>query len=60
MSESKIKPPLGVIPRKMHDLERYCDLRQAIYRYLCADLQINPAWVEEYNELVRRRLEDKQ
>lgn len=60
MSESNIKPPLGIVPREMHDLERYCDLRKAIYQYLCAELIIDPAWVEEYNELVRKRSGDEQ
>ena len=48
------KPPLGVMPRYIHDEIRRKSLGDAIARYIDAQLPVNPEWVEEYNELVKR------
>ena len=46
--------PLGVIPWRAFYESRRDDLRCAICEYACEGLQVNPEWVEEYNELVER------
>ena len=54
-----IEPPLGLIPKRFHDVffervkeERLNKVRGAIARYYNAGLKINTEWIEEYNELV--------
>ena len=53
----KLKPPIGLMPKNIWDenkkKERLSDLKRAIERYYDAGLQLNPRWVEEYNELVK-------
>lgn len=49
-----VKPPKGIKPRRVHDIERLTALSETIYRYLAAGLEISVEWVEEYNELVSR------
>lgn len=46
-----VKPPLGVMPRRLHDEKRREELQAAIIRYAEAGQPVDPAWVEEYNEL---------
>ena len=56
VSDSAIKPPLGLIPKKFHDkrvkVERLNEVCGAIARYYDAGMKINIEWIEEYNELV--------
>jgi hypothetical protein len=51
-----IRPPLGLIPKKLHDervkVERFNEVCGAIARYYDAGMKINIEWIEEYNELV--------
>ena len=53
---SPIRPPLGLIPKKLYDeqikVERFNEVCGAIARYYDAGLKINIEWIEEYNELV--------
>lgn len=55
MPRKESKPPLGLMPRNIWEQcqreERLRDVREAIVRYLDAELAINPAWLHEYNEL---------
>lgn len=48
------KPPLGARPRYIHEELRRRELREAIAGYMQDGLEVNPEWVSEYNELVRR------
>jgi hypothetical protein len=54
--KDRIKPPLGLTPKKIHDeqvkRERFFEVCTAILSYYHAGLKINIEWVEEYNELV--------
>jgi len=50
-----VKPPLGIIPRKIHDRNREISIGAAICRYLLSRKPIKLEWVEEYNELVNKR-----
>jgi hypothetical protein len=56
VSGSATRPPLGLIPKKIHDervkMERFNEVCGAISRYYNAGLKINIEWIEEYNELV--------
>ena len=59
VSGNAIKPPLGLIPKRFHDVffervkeERLNKVREAIARYYNAGLKIKIEWIEEYNELV--------
>lgn len=53
---SAIKPPLGLIPKKIHDelvtVERFNEVCGAIARYYNAGMKIPIEWIEEYDELV--------
>lgn len=48
------RPPLGLKPRKHHELDRTQDIIDAIRRYMEKDMPIPIEWIEEYNELVGR------
>ena len=48
------KPPIGIMPRRIHDLKRLRALQSVISRYLDADWEISLDWIAEYNELVAR------
>lgn len=50
---SAIKPPLGLMPKKVHDQKRFTDVRDAIARYCEAGLEINIEWIIEYNQLIQ-------
>ena len=52
-----VKPPLGVLPRRIHDEYRLEALSEAISRYVDAQVTIKPEWIEEYNELVKKKEE---
>lgn len=47
------KPPIGVIPKQLHDLYKVSELKNAIKRYIDAGFAIPIEWVEEYNLLLR-------
>ncbi|MCY8692645.1 hypothetical protein MOD48_14980 [Bacillus spizizenii] len=47
------EPPLGVIPKSLHDERRAEDLKAAINRYIDANREIPAEWIEEYNLLVK-------
>lgn len=49
------KPPIGITPRFVHDLQRRVEISEAIERYLFVGQRIPPEWIEEYNELVARK-----
>lgn len=51
------KPPLGLIPRYIHEEQRLSEVGGAIYRCLNEQYTIKPEWIDEYNELILRRNE---
>ena len=51
MGEKK-KPPLGLLPKRIHDEQRLGLVKEAIYRYLEANFAISPEWIVEYNQLI--------
>lgn len=53
MKQSRI-PPLGAIPRFVHDENRIEELQGAISRFIAANRAIPLEVVSEYNELVKK------
>lgn len=49
------RPPLGILPKRIHDSMRLDNLKCAIERYLDVEHKIDMAWIKEYNELVDRK-----
>ena len=60
LQESKIQPPLGLIPKWVRQRQRYFEICEAISRYYNAGLEIPIKWVEEHNEIIKSlKSEDK-
>lgn len=51
MSDIK-KPPLGLIPKEIHDWKRVVEIVMAIERYTDADMPVHKEWVIELKELL--------
>ena len=45
------KPPLGLAPKWVLNIRRRTEIKQAICRYLNANVNIPIDWIKEYNEL---------
>ena len=45
------KPPIGIMPRWLHDEKRAMEIKEAIRRYQAADYPIPIEWVEELKDL---------
>ena len=45
-------PPIGLIPKHIHDSKRFNEVCGAISRYFNAGLKIPVEWIEEYNKLI--------
>ena len=45
------KPPLGLKPRYVHDMERFVEIADAIHRYIASGRSIPDEWVEELNDI---------
>lgn len=50
----KIKPPIGVAPRFIKDMERRTELIEVIERYIDAKCPILLEWIVELNEIHTR------
>jgi hypothetical protein len=48
------RPPLGLIPRYIHEERRYEDVRSAIMERLAQNYPVPPEWIKEYNDLLQR------
>lgn len=48
------KPPIGIKPRYIHDSFRRNEIKDAISRYIQANVKIPLKWVTEYNEIIER------
>ncbi|MGM0971123.1 MAG: hypothetical protein ACQEWR_21440 [Bacillota bacterium] len=51
-----IEPPIGVMPKWIHDERRAEDLAAAIERRISARLEIPIEWFEEYNNLIKHQV----
>ncbi len=45
------KPPLGLMPKKLHDSSRMLEIMNAVIRYFRDCKSVPIEWIEEYNEL---------
>jgi hypothetical protein len=48
------KPPIGVMPRKLHAENRMLDILLAITRYIKVGRQFPGEWIDELNDLNRK------
>lgn len=53
MEEKKTckKPPIGIVPRRIHDDERKIAIFEAMKRYSLNDVAIPTEWIDELMEL---------
>ena len=51
-----IKPPLGLTPRWIRDVERFEEIISAMKRYSQAGMPIPIEWIEEVDELYDRTI----
>ena len=52
--EHQDKPPLGLTPKHIIDLQRVEDIRGAVNRYFAHNKAIPIEWIEEYNQIVTK------
>lgn len=52
--DSKIKPPLGLMPETFHSEARLIDVVNAIERRTSEKIEIPIEWIEEYNRLIKK------
>lgn len=53
-SEEAVKPPLGIVPRRIFDRDRLTDLIKVVDRYNEAQKDIPLEWVMEMMEIINR------
>lgn len=51
--EAKDKPPLGLMPKYLHDEKRFEDIRNAMGRYTDVGKVVPQEWIEEEKELLK-------
>lgn len=51
-ARSLLKPPLGIVPKHLHDARRVGDLQAAITRYKQAGWDVPAAWLTELDDLL--------
>ncbi|MEK5008799.1 hypothetical protein MHI11_16735 [Bacillus sp. FSL K6-3312] len=56
MNDMVKEPPLGIIPKFIHDERRAEDLVAAIERRISARSEIPLEWFEEYNNLIKHQV----
>lgn len=51
--DAGIKPPIGLMPRKIHDAERAKDICECIIRHVNADMmdKIREEWIDELYDI---------
>lgn len=47
----KVKPPIGLTPKRIWLSMRFNDIKSAIERFTADNHTISIEWIEEYNEL---------
>lgn len=50
--EDNMKPPIGLVPRYIHDGKRIDEILSAIERYTDANMSIPKVWVDELRDLL--------
>lgn len=54
----KLKPPIGIIPKKIHNLHRMLDLIEAMDNFVTYNKKIKPEWIDELTKLNERTFMD--
>lgn len=54
--DDKVKPPIGLEPRYIHDGKRIDDILSAIERYTDANMSIPKTWIDELRTLIEVHL----
>lgn len=54
------RPPIGIVPKFIHDERRFKNLRKTIKRQIKHYNYIDPKWIIEYNELLEAISEKEQ
>ena len=52
MSNEYINPPIGITPKKIHDLMRMHEILDAMERYSEANVVVPIEWITELKELL--------
>jgi phage gp29-like protein len=52
------KPPLGLLPMKLHNDKRIEDITEAVVRYFEFGMAIPKEWIEEYNDLIEKKAKE--
>lgn len=58
-NEALPKPPLGLMPKYLHDEKRLEDIRNAMGRFTDAGKVVPQEWIEEEKELIRKMPKEK-
>ena len=53
------RPPLGVMPKYVHDQHRMSDLFNAVLRYMTEGCKLPKEWIAEIDKLLNEYSEDK-
>lgn len=54
-SQIFIKPPIGILPRVIHEGKRIEDIKNTISKFQAENKKVRVEWIEEYNELIARQ-----
>ena len=49
---NELKPPLGLMPKNIHDQKRALDITEAIYRYVKAYKKVPIKWLDELSNYI--------
>lgn len=52
MEHNEQKPPIGIIPRHIHESSRLIDILEVILRYVRADMRLREEWISELGDLM--------
>ena len=50
-----VPPPIGLESREAHNRKRIKAIKEAICRYMDAQVSIPQEWIIEYNELIKKK-----
>ena len=54
MYDNQSKPPLGLVPRRLHDSRRVGEILEALSRYNEAGKPVPQEWLDELNEKIKK------
>lgn len=54
-----LKPPIGLLPKKIWLENRVKEINEAIKRYIDSNVSIDPNWIQERNEILEQEENEK-